>query len=149
MVFGFSRRLKYGKIAIVVFLTLLIWVWADLALDETPPDRVAVIEVDDSSSESLWVSFRRKSSTDIKVTLTGPHSAFVALDRRLRNEGKRLTFSFDAEQERMIEEGGHSLDALAFVPPAAGIVKVITPLDTVVVTAFATITLFIVVCTTL
>lgn len=121
MVLGFSRHLKYGKIAIVVFLTVLIWVWADLALDETPPDRVALIEVDDSSSESLWVSFRQKSSVDIKVTLTGPHSAFATLDRRLRSEGKRLTFSFDAAQERMSDEGGHSLDVLAFIRKDKGL----------------------------
>jgi len=109
------RSLKYGKIAIVLFLTALIWVWADLELDETPPERPAVIEVDESSSETVWVSFRQKPSADIKVTLTGPHSAFVALDRPLRSAGRRLTFVFDAEQERMSEPGGHSLEMLAFL----------------------------------
>jgi len=112
------RRLKYGKIAIVLFLTVLIWVWADLALDETPPARAAVIAVDESSSETMWVSFRQKQSADIKVTLTGPHSAFVALDRGLRSSGRKLTFVFDAEQERMSEPGGHSLDVLAFLQKA-------------------------------
>lgn len=110
-----SRSHKFGKIAIVVFLTILIWVWADLALDETPPERAAAIEVDESPNEAVWVSFRQKSSADIKVTLTGPHSAFVALDRQLRTEGRRLTFKFDAEQERLSEPGGHSLDALDFL----------------------------------
>lgn len=112
------RSLKYGKIAIVLFLTVLIWVWADLELDETPPSRAAVIEIDESSSETVWVSFRQKASADIKVTLTGPHSAFVALDRSLRSAGRRLTFVFDAEQERMSEPGGHSLEMLAFLQKA-------------------------------
>ena len=110
-----SKGLKYGKIAIVVFLTVLIWVWADLELDETLPDRSAVIEIDESQSEGVWVSFSRLSSRDIKATLRGPHSAFVTLDRRLRSEGRRLSFSFDAERERMSESGGHSLDVLNFL----------------------------------
>ncbi len=28
------RKIKYGKILVVVFITVVIWVWADLALDE-------------------------------------------------------------------------------------------------------------------
>jgi hypothetical protein len=109
------RNLKYGKIAIVLFLTVLIWVWADLALDETPPERAAVIKIDEPFNEAIWVSFRQKSSADIKVTLTGPHSAFVALDRQLRTEGRRLTFSFNAEQERLSEPGGRQLKVLDFL----------------------------------
>jgi len=111
-----SRSLKFGKIAIVLFLTVLIWVWADLELDETPPERVAVIEIDESPNEAIWVSFSQRPSADIKVTLTGPHTAFLALDRQLRSEGnKRLTFSFDVEQERLSEPGGHSLKVLDFL----------------------------------
>ena len=86
------------------------------ALDETPPERVAVIEIDESPNEAIWVSFSQRPSADIKVTLTGPHTAFLALDRQLRSEGnKRLTFSFDVEQERLSEPGGHSLDVLDFL----------------------------------
>lgn len=113
-----SRSHKFGKIAIVLFLTVLIWVWADLELDETPPSRAAVIEIDESSSETVWVSFRQKSSVDIKVTLTGPHSAFLALDTDLRNAGRKLTFVFDAEQERMAEPGGQKLDVLNLLQKA-------------------------------
>ncbi len=113
-----STSHKFGKIAIVLFLTVLIWVWADLELDETPPERTAVIEVAESSSETVWVSFRQKASADVKVTLTGPHSAFVALDRGLRSAGRRLTFVFNAEHERMSEPGGHSLEMLAFLQKA-------------------------------
>ncbi|MHC4744057.1 MAG: hypothetical protein ACYS8Z_19235 [Planctomycetota bacterium] len=84
-------------------------------MDETVPERGAVIEIDESQSEGVWVSFSQESSKDIKVTLTGPHSAFATLDRQLREEGKRLTFSFDAEQERMSEPGGYSLNILDFL----------------------------------
>jgi len=112
------RRLKLGKIALVLFLTVLIWVWADLALDETPPARVAVVKVEESGSEAIWVSFSRQSSVEVKVTLSGPHSAFVALDRQLRSENKKLTFVFDPEQERMTASPGRSLNLLDFLQKA-------------------------------
>ena len=51
-------KLNLGKIALVLFLTVLIWVWADLALDETPPARVAVVKVEELGSEAIWVSSR-------------------------------------------------------------------------------------------
>lgn len=111
-----SKRHKLGKIAIVLFLTVLIWVWADLELDETPPERGAVIQIDESANEAIWVSFGHKASIDIRITLSGPHTAFLALDRELRSEGRKLAFVFDAEQEHMTEAGkSHSLRVLDFV----------------------------------
>ena len=49
-------KLKYGKIAIVVFITILIWVCADLALDEEFNFANATIRVV-MSNPKLWVSF--------------------------------------------------------------------------------------------
>ncbi len=109
------RKLKYGKIAIVVSLTVLIWVWADLTLDETPPARPAVIVVDESVAPKLWVSFSQKPSVDIKVTLSGPHSAFVALDRKLPTEGKTIRFVFDPVVEKMTKPPGRPLRVLDFL----------------------------------
>jgi len=108
-------KIKYGKIVIVVFLTLLIWVWADLALDETPPARPAVIVVEESADQKLWVSFSQARSVDIKVTLSGPHSAFAALERKLPLHDKRLRFVFDAVRENMTEPPGWPLEVLAFL----------------------------------
>lgn len=108
-------KIKYGKIAIVVFLTVLIWVWADLALDETPPARPAVIVVEESADQKLWVSFSQARSVDIKVTLSGPHSAFNALERKLPLHDKRLRFVFDAVRENMNEPPGDSLKLLGFL----------------------------------
>ena len=109
------RKLKYGKIAIVVSLTVLIWVWADLTLDETPAARPAVIVVDESVDPKLWVSFSQKPSVPIKVTLSGPHSAFVALDRKLPTEGKTIRFVFDPVAEKMTEPPGRPLHLLDFL----------------------------------
>ncbi len=103
------RKIKYGKIAVVIFLTVLIWVWTDLALDEILPDRPVTIVVDESANPKLWVSFNQASSADIKITLSGPHTAIAALDRKLRE------FVFDAAQEKMDKPGDYSLSLLAFL----------------------------------
>ncbi len=109
------RKIKYGKIAVVIFLTVLIWVWTDLALDEELPDRPATIVVDESANPKLWVSFNQASSADIRITLSGPHTAIAALDRKLREREKSLEFVFDASQEKMAKPGDYSLSLLAFL----------------------------------
>ncbi len=110
------RKPKPGKIAIVVFLTVLIWVWADLALDETPPPRRARIEVADSS-EDLWVSFARAPHIDVQVTLSGPHSAFNELNRLVKKQTttNRLDLVFDATREKMDQPGSHKLVLFDFL----------------------------------
>jgi len=112
---GRRRKLKYGKIAIVVFLTVLIWVWADITLDEVSPPRRAVIVVDESAGQKLWVSFAQKSSMEVELTLSGPHSALLALDRKLRKEGNDLQFAFNAVREKITEPPGRSVNVLQFL----------------------------------
>lgn len=109
------RKVKYGKILAVMFLTVLIWVWADLALDEPLPDKPATIVVDESANPRLWVSFNQASSADIRITLSGPHSAIVDLDRKLKEGTQRLEFDFDAAQEKMDEPGDYTLTLLPFL----------------------------------
>lgn len=110
------RTPKPGKVAIVLFLTVLIWVWADLALDETPPARRARITVVEPSEE-LWVSFSQAPHVDAEVTLSGPHSAFNELGRILKQQpvSNRLDFAFDASTEQMDQPGGHKLQLLDFL----------------------------------
>ncbi|MFC1676114.1 hypothetical protein ACFL3G_03500 [Planctomycetota bacterium] len=57
-----KKKIKFGKIFIVVFLTVLIWVWADLAEDETYTISNALISVDKSTPRDLWVTFNDKST---------------------------------------------------------------------------------------
>ena len=110
-----SRKIKYSKIAIVIFLTVLIWVWADLALDETLPEKSAVVVVDESVDPKLWISFDKSTSADIKIILSGPHTAVTTLDRELRKGLKPLEFVFNAVQEQMDKPGAHSLKLLEFL----------------------------------
>lgn len=109
------KKVNYGKILAVVFITVLIWVWADLALDEELPDKPAVIIVDESANPKLWVSFNQNHDADIKITLSGPHSAIVNLDRKLKEGEKRLEFDFDATQEKMGEPDDYTLTLLPFL----------------------------------
>lgn len=110
-----SKKIKYSKITIVIFLTVLIWVWADLALDETLPEKSAVVVVDESVDQKLLISFDKSTSADIKITLSGPHTAVTTLDRELRKGLKPLEFLFNAEQEQMDKPGAHFLKLLEFL----------------------------------
>ncbi|MHC4205013.1 MAG: hypothetical protein ACYSTT_10215 [Planctomycetota bacterium] len=109
-----AKKIKYSKVMIVIFLTVLIWVWADLALDETLPDKSAVVVVGESARQ-LWISFDQSPSADIKVTLSGPHTAVTAVDMELRRGLKPLEFVFNAVQEQMDRPGVHSLKLLDFL----------------------------------
>jgi len=111
-----TGKIKYGKILVVAFLTILLWVWADLELDEQLPDKPAVVVIDQSVNPKLWVSFGAESSTeaDIKVTLSGPHAAIAALNRKLK-EGEKIGFDFDAAQEKMEEPDSYPLNLLPFL----------------------------------
>jgi len=109
------KKIKFSKIMIVVFITVLIWVWADLALDETLPDKSAVVVVDESVARQLWISFDQSPSADLKITLSGPHTAVTTLDMELRKGQKPLEFVFNAVQEEMDKPGVHSLKLLEFL----------------------------------
>ena len=114
---------KFGKVSIVVFLTALIWVWADLAQDEvlTLPD--VVVEVAKSSDPSLWVYFvaeqkepgLQTSVTLDSVVLKGPASR-VAEVKRLKNKGALdLNLFVTPEREGMAKADTRTLDVLEFL----------------------------------
>ncbi len=108
------KDIKYGKIAIVVFITVLIWVWADLALDEELTVSTATINVI-RSSPKLWVSFDEASSVLIEeLVLKGPLRKIAEISKKLE-EGQGLKFDFDAATEGMNEPGSYSLTLLSFL----------------------------------
>ena len=108
------KKINYSKIALVIFITVLIWVWADLAQDETLPDRPAVIVVDQTVNPELWASLDKLPSRDIRMTLSGPHTAIVEFARKLK-EGDRFEFDFDAAQEKMDKPGSYTLTVPDFL----------------------------------
>jgi hypothetical protein len=107
------RKPKYGKIVIVVFITILIWVWADLALDVDLPVSNVKIRVVKSNPE-LWVSFNDASSVTIEeIVLKGPLRKINNMRRKLEEE--RLEFDFDATKEKMNEPATYPLPLLPFL----------------------------------
>ena len=110
---------KIKKFTVVVAITLLIWVWADLAQDEPLDDRAATIVVDESANPNLWVHFNRYSSVDIKVDLSGPHGAISEIKKQLKE--KPYQFEFDASQFEMDEPGEHYLEILPFLQKDRGL----------------------------
>ncbi len=117
------KKIKLGKILIVVFLTVLIWVWADLAKDEPLNLPDVVVEVAKSSNPALWVSFvaeqgepaLRTSVTLESVVLKGP-ARKVAEVKRLKNKGTLdLNLFLSPEREGMTKADIHPLDVLDFL----------------------------------
>jgi len=108
------RKVKYGKIAIVIFLTVLIWVWTDLALDEKLPVPKATINV--AFSPNLLVSFNGKPKASIdNIDLKGPASKITEVSRKLDDGSLVPDFSLSPEREGMTTAGQHKLNVLDFV----------------------------------
>ena len=109
-------KIKYGKAVIVVFLTALIWVWADLAQDDTYTVRNAKISVVKSLPPSLWVTFGDAETFTIdQIVLKGPASKITAIEREISTGVLRSVFWLDPEQEAMTNPGKHSLDIRSFL----------------------------------
>ena len=109
------KKIKYSKITIVIFLTVLIWVWADLALDETFPVPGATIIVAESSS-NLWVSFGGKASTSIdNIVLKGPASKIADIKRELNDSSLKLKFNLNPQWQGITTAGSHTLNVLDFI----------------------------------
>jgi hypothetical protein len=85
-----------------------------LAQDETLPDRPAIIVVDQTANPELWVSLDKAMSRDVRMTLSGPHSAIVDFSRKLR-EGQSFQIDFDAAQEKMDQPGSYTLAVPVFL----------------------------------
>jgi hypothetical protein len=110
------KKFNYGKILVVVFITVLIWVWADLALDEIFSVSNVSISAK-SASPGLWVSFDYKPSASInKMVLKGPASRIADVKRKLKDGSLVLEFFLDPEQTEAISgPGEHILNVLTFL----------------------------------
>lgn len=112
-----SKNIKFGKILIVIFLAILIWVWADLALDEQFSVSSATITIAKSTNPGLWVSFSDEPSISIrKIVLKGPGSRVADVRRRLNDGSLTLEVFLDLERERtMTGSGEYALNLLDFL----------------------------------
>ena len=124
-----AKKVNFGKVSIVVFLTALIWVWADLSQDEELTLTNVVVEVAKSSDPALWVSFavgEEEVSLQSSVTLTtvilkGPASYVSKIERLNNKRGLDLGLFLVPEQQGMTQEGVRTLDVLDFLRRSAKI----------------------------
>lgn len=116
-----AKNIKYGKVTIVVLITILIWVWADLAQDDTFTVPNVTISIAKSTDPGLWVSFDEESSVSIEnVVLEGPASKIADVERGLRSGSLSFVFFLDpAQEETMTAPGRHSLDVQGFLRKSA------------------------------
>lgn len=102
------------KLVVVIFITVLIWVWADQALTRrtTAP---ATIAVDKSTDPALWVSFDMQPTAPIRVRLSGAASKIDTLERRLKEGSLRLEFYVNPGEEKIAMAGTHPVKLLPLI----------------------------------
>jgi hypothetical protein len=103
-------KIKLRKIAVVVFLTALIWIWADLALDQEESFPGATLTIG-MSRPSLWISFRDEPTVDInEIILKGSVSNISQVKNLINKDPDKLKFTLEPEQQDLIEPGVHRQD---------------------------------------
>lgn len=112
------KKIKYGKVVIVSFITILIWVWADLALDDKLPVSNVTISIAKSTDRSLLVSFgddHQPSFSVDNVVLKGPASKIADVRRKLNVGLLEFEFFLDPVAEGITESGPHLLNIPNFL----------------------------------
>ena len=110
------KKLNYGKILATVFLTCLIWVWADLAQDEELSLPNVTISVVPGASSNLWVNFDEQSSISVdNIVLKGSVTKIAEIRRKLKESSTVFELLLDPRQEAMTTPGEHSLNVAKLV----------------------------------
>lgn len=94
-----ANKFKAGKFLVVIFLSILIWVWADRAKTETLPVTIAVLKVNESAEPQLWITFNNRKSVNIdKIVLEGSSSKIDDVQRKMRERTLAFEFFLGPEQ---------------------------------------------------
>lgn len=112
------KKISYGKMLAVLFLTCLIWVWADLMLDDTY-DISSTLSVSKSINSSLWVSLganEQQTITIEDIKLKGPASKISQVKQKLDSGSLDLSkFWFKPSDKGMVAGGTETLDLRQFL----------------------------------
>jgi len=110
-----AKKTNYGKILVVVLITILIWIWADLALEDEFSVSSGIISIAKSTRPNLWASFNDQSSVSInKIALKGPASKIADAKQKLKEGSIVLEFFLDPEQEEAMLSP-NELDVVTFL----------------------------------
>ena len=110
---------KIKKFAVVIFLTLLIWTWAYLALEEDFL-QAATLNISPTTSPDILVSFDTDTPVSLELILKGSAAKVAELKRKLNADDtdpdkERLDFYYNAETQKQAQSGVHTLEVLAFL----------------------------------
>jgi len=111
---------KMKKLSAVIFLTLLIWAWAYLALEETMP-ATGTLSVSTSTRPDLFVSFEdQPAPVNLQLILRGSPAQIGELKKRLRADDtdpqkEKLEFAYNTIAENDGAPGRYTLDLAAFL----------------------------------
>jgi len=110
------RRFNFSKILATVILTVLIWVWADLALDEEFAISNARISVAKSINPTFWVTFDGQPVVSLEKVVFKGSARKIADARQQINQGKFVPeFYFDPEHEKTTGPGEHPFNVAGFL----------------------------------
>ena len=99
-------RFKYGKIVLVVFITILIWVWADKAQDEEYTFENVLLKADRSLASNLWLTIDgQRSAILAELTVRGPAARLDEIKRDLKTGSPRLEFFVGPGDAGLTEPG--------------------------------------------
>jgi hypothetical protein len=117
-------RFRLRKILATIILTVLIWVWADMAQDEELAVANVKISVAKSVNPSLWVTFSGQPSIMLdKIVLKGSARKMADVRQRI-NDGRFVReFYFDPEHEKTTTPGDHLLNVARFINGADKILQ--------------------------
>lgn len=111
-----KRRVNLGKILITIFLTALIWVWADLALEDEYTVSNAEVSIAKPVNPNFWVSFTGRTIVPLqKLVLTGSVRKIADVRRKLNDGSFAPEFFLNPEHEQMTKPGEYTLDVAGFV----------------------------------
>lgn len=107
------------RLAATAFLTLLIWIWAYLALEQEIVES-GTLNISPATSQSILVSFDKEVPVRLKLSIKGPASKIAEFRRRLLaddndQDKERLDFFYNVEMQGKTEAGSFPLDVLQFL----------------------------------
>jgi len=111
---------KLKKLTAVAFLTMLIWAWAYLAVEETT-QQTGTLDISPATRQDLFVSFENHTTpVSLKLTIKGPPLKIGELKKRLRADDsnpdkERLDFFYDPESRNHSVPGSYVLDVAEFL----------------------------------
>ncbi len=110
-----AGKINFGKIAVVVFLTALIWVWADLAKTGELPVQNVIISVTKSVDPALLISLDGKPQLFLEqLVLSGPTSKIAEAKKKL-DEGSLEMIFFYEPSAKAVESGGEDFNVLDYL----------------------------------